>query len=94
LSGYELVAADSLVVASVPNGQTVQAAVACSEGKVPVAGGFEPLPQPTPGSVVFLNLISSAPTANGWSVTLRNGSGTTRSNVQFRVWGVCSVAQQ
>jgi hypothetical protein len=96
LSGYALASADSQMWASVTNGSTVQWAVACPDGKAPVAGGFEPLP--ATGNAVFLNLVSSTPvivspstSVNGWGVTLRNGSGSSRSNVQFRVWAVCGV---
>jgi hypothetical protein len=76
--------------------------VACPDGKVPVGGGFEPVPNPpppgVPGNAIFLTLVSSAPalvngatSVNGWNVMLRNGSGSSRSNVQFRVWALCAV---
>ena len=76
------------------NGLFVQATAQCPAGKKPLGGGYEPLVPGTPatpgaGNVVFLMLSSSAPTADGWTVSLRNGSGSTRSNVQFRVWAVC-----
>jgi len=35
--------------------------------------------------------LVSAPTVNGWMVSLRNGTGTSKSNVQFRVWAICAV---
>jgi hypothetical protein len=84
--------------ASVPNGTVLSAAVQCSTGKRPVGGGWEPLiatgtgdPTPGFGNSVFLTPAMSAPTADGWTVSLRNGSGSSRSNVQFRVWAVCVV---
>jgi hypothetical protein len=75
------------------------ASVACSDGKRPVGGGYEPLvangtTEPVPGltgGAQFLTPIMSAPTANGWTVTMRQGSGSTRSNLQFRVWALCAV---
>ena len=83
---------------SVPNGTILSAAVQCSSGKRPLGGGYEPLVatgsgEPTVGfgNVVFLTPVMSAPTVNGWTVSLRNGSGSSRSNVQFRVWAVCAV---
>ena len=99
LNGYEPVAADSALFASVPNGAFVSGSVACPVGKRPLSGGFEPLvagttgnpPTPGNGSVVFLTAVSSAPTTDGWSVSLRNSSGTTRTNVQFRVWALCAL---
>jgi hypothetical protein len=100
LDGYETVAANSDFQLSVPNNAIVSASVACSDGKRPLSGGFEPLlasattePVPGNGNAVMLNLIASAPTVNGWSVSLRNGGGTSRSNVQFRVWAVCAHQQ-
>jgi hypothetical protein len=72
--------------------------VHCSAGKRPLGGGYEPLvangtSEPTPGfgNVVFLTQVMTAPTADGWAVSLRNGSGSSRSNVQFRVWALCAV---
>jgi hypothetical protein len=94
LTGYELVSADSDLFPAVSNGLFVQGTVHCPTDKRPLGGGWEPLipgapPSPGAGNVVFLNLTSSTPTADGWMVTLRNGSGSSRSNVQFRVWAVC-----
>jgi hypothetical protein len=94
---------DSLLFPNVNAGVIIGEAVMCPDGKRPLGGGFEPLiagssglpPTTGNGSVVFFNLVSSAPvtsgTSHGWAVTLRNGSGTPRSNVQFRVWAVCVV---
>jgi hypothetical protein len=102
LEGYETVAADSPFYASVtgpsPNGTVVTASVACSAGKRPLGGGWEPLVaaagvDPVPGftgGATQLSLVMSAPTVNGWTVSLRNPPGTTRMNVQFRVWAVCA----
>jgi hypothetical protein len=93
---------DSDIFLSVPStgSNVVQWAVHCAAGKKPLGGGFEPMlvsgtspnftSAPGNGNVVFLNLIASAPTADGWVVSFRNGSGSSRSNVQFRVWAVCS----
>jgi hypothetical protein len=76
----------------------LSASVACSDGKRPLAGGWEPLvatgtgdPVPGFGHAVFLTPAMSAPTVNGWTVSLRNGSGSSRSSVQFRVWAVCAA---
>ena len=71
----------------------VSAFAPCSEGKLPLGGGFEPvaLPGGVANNVVFLTPVSSGPSGNGWSVSLRNNTGTSRSNVQFRVWAVCVV---
>jgi hypothetical protein len=92
------VAANSEFLATVPNTTLMTATVACSDGKRPVGGGFEPLqggptdPQPGfGGGSVFLIPVLSAPTVNGWTVTLRNSSGSSRSNAQFRVWAICAV---
>jgi len=85
------------VFPSVSNGAFVQGSVQCSAGKRPVGGGYEPLlvgtpPTPGAGNSVFLMLTSSMPLADGWTVSLRNGSGSSKSNVQFRIWAIC-VAQ-
>jgi hypothetical protein len=82
--------------ASVPNGSVHSWSVACPTGKHPVSGGFEPLPllNTTTGSVFLTPIQSMAvsnETSSGWVVTLRNGSGTTRSGVQIRVWAACAV---
>jgi hypothetical protein len=84
---------------SVASGLVVSASVECSAGKKPLGGGYEPLipgtpPTPSTGNTataVFLSQIVSAPTVSGWTVALRNSSGTLRSNVQFRVWATCAV---
>ncbi len=100
LTGYEVVAADT-VFASISNGaQTVPAVVACSDGKRPLGGGFEPLlapvapsttPTPGPGPSNRMFLASSAPTQAGWSVSFRNGTGSTLTSVWVRVWAICAV---
>jgi hypothetical protein len=92
LSGYEVLSADSPVFASVTNNSFVSSFAACPDGKAPLGGGFEPAS--STNSVVFLTPVTSGPsnngTANGWSVTLRNNTGSTRMNAQFRVWVVCA----
>ena len=101
LNGYQAVAADSDLFGIVLNGAVVGGAVACPADKQPLAGGFEPLvpgvngnpPTPGNGNMMFLTLVSSAPTTNGWSVSFRNSSGQSRSNVQFRVWALCVFQQ-
>ena len=101
LNGYQAVAADSELFPNVISGAFVGGAVACPTDKQPLAGGFEPLvaggsgnpPTPGNGTVTFLTLVSSAPTTNGWSVSFRNNSGQSRSNVQFRVWALCVFQQ-
>jgi hypothetical protein len=82
--------------ATVSNTTFVEGVLHCPTDKRPLGGGWEPLlvqaGQPTvpgAGNVVFLTPTSSTPTADGWMVTLRNGSGTSKANVQFRVWAVC-----
>jgi hypothetical protein len=87
LVGYEVVSQDSALFASVANMTMVTATAPCSEGKLPLGGGFEPVTTNAP----FLNAVSSGPSGSGWSVTLRNSTGAARSNVQFRVWAVCVV---
>lgn len=83
---------------SVSNGTVLSAAVQCTSGKRPLGGGYEPListgtgdPTPGFGNAMFLTPVMSAPTVDGWTVSLRNSSGSSRSNVQFRVWAVCAV---
>ncbi len=99
LTGYETVAANSEVY-NPASLHIMTASVACSTGKSPLGGGFEPLipgapgEEPTPGAgvAVQMSLVASAPTTNGWLVSLRNGSSG-RSNVQFRVWAICANQQ-
>jgi hypothetical protein len=90
LVGYEVVSADS-ALGVVANNTMVTASAGCSEGKLPLGGGFEPVALSATNNVIFLTPISSGPSGNGWSVTLRNNTGVSRSNVQFRVWAVCVV---
>ena len=95
--GYELVSQDSLLWVSVANSSIVSAFAVCPDGKQPLGGGFEPVAlSGLTNNVIFLTPVSSgpaataaAPPAYGWNVSLRNNSGTSRSNVQFRVWVVC-----
>jgi hypothetical protein len=98
LVGYEVVSADSPLYSSLntpPNAvglnATVSFSAACSDGKLPLGGGFEPVQLASTNNAVFLTPVSSGPSGNGWSVSLRNNSGLSRSNVQFRVWAVCVV---
>ena len=98
LLGYEVVFQDSTLWVSVANNIVVSAFAACPDGKQPLGGGFEPTVLATANNVVFLTPVSSGPSAtaavppvSGWSVSLRNNSGTSRSNVQFRVWAVCAA---
>jgi hypothetical protein len=64
-------------------------AAGCPDGKLPVGGGFEPTPTLAGNNAIALTPVSSGPSGAGWSVTLRNNTGTQKSNVQFRVWVVC-----
>jgi hypothetical protein len=75
-------------IASLAINAVATASATCSDGKLPLGGGFEPTPGTS--SAVFLNLVSSGPSGNGWTVNLRNNTGPTRTNVGLRVWVVCS----
>jgi hypothetical protein len=97
LTGYEAVAADSAVFASVGFKAVVAGSVECPADKRPLSGGWEPLvaattttpTTPGNGPVTQLWLASSAPTVNGWSVSFRNNATQARGPVQFRVWALC-----
>ncbi len=102
LSGYQQVSALSEEVpmpgtSTTPSAMLLSAAVPCPAGKVPVAGGWDPM---NPGSVAVpgvlrLTPVQSSPATfttgeDGWMVTLRNNSATSLTRVQFRVWAVCA----
>jgi Collagen triple helix repeat (20 copies) len=91
LLGYEVLSQDTQVWTSVANNNVVAGFSACPNGKVPLGGGFEPAT--ATNQAAMLTLVTSGPsnngTANGWAVSLRNNTGTSKSTVQFRVWVVC-----
>ena len=102
LSGYQRVSALSEDVSmpatsTTPSAMLLSAAVACPVGKVPVAGGWDPMNPANvavPG-VVRLTPVQSSPATfttgeEGWMVTLRNNSATSLTRVQFRVWAICA----
>jgi hypothetical protein len=86
-----VVGQDSLLWASVANNIVVSSSVSCPDGKLPLGGGFEPTVLSTTNNVVLLTPVSSGPSGTGWSVSLRNNTGSSRLNVQFRVWAVCAA---
>jgi hypothetical protein len=66
----------------------------CPAGKVLVGGGYEPAT--LTNSAIWLTPIASGPvlstdgTLVGWSLTLRNLTGQSRSGVQVRVSALCA----
>ncbi len=67
--------------------------LACPAGKRPITGGWEPLApaaMSVGGGALRLNLTSSMPTTDGWTVWFRNNTGTSVGNVQVRVWLACA----
>jgi Collagen triple helix repeat (20 copies) len=71
----------------------------CPAGKVLVGGGYEPAPSATTNGAIWLTPIASGPVAStdgtqwGWSVTLRNLTSQSRSNVLLRVSALCAGQQ-
>jgi hypothetical protein len=94
LSGYELLSQDGAVV-TVANNNTLVASIACPAGKNPLSGGWEPLlpTGTTTLNAARLNLSASLPTTTGWTINLRNNTGTSLSNVQVRMWVACAPLQ-
>jgi hypothetical protein len=86
-----VVGQDSLLWVSVANNIVVSSSVSCTDGKLPLGGGFEPTVLSTTNNVLLLTPVSSGPSGTGWSVSFRNNTGMSRSNVQFRVWAVCAA---
>jgi hypothetical protein len=60
----------------------------CPGTKRPVAGGYEGT-----GNGPQLNLVQSAPSTQGWRITLRNNTAGSVSNVGMRVYVVCAFVQ-
>jgi len=89
MSGFEVVPMNFTAPFGTVNAGDILFGVAlCPGTKRPVAGGYEGT-----GNGPQLNLVQSAPSTNGWRITLRNNTAGPVSNVGMRVYVVCAFVQ-
>jgi hypothetical protein len=89
MSGFEVVSMPFTAPSNTMNaGDTLFGVALCPGTKRPVAGGYE-----ATGNGPQLNLVLSAPSTQGWRISLRNNTTGAVTPGGMRVYVVCAFVQ-